>query len=85
MDVHNAFLHGDLEEEVYMKLPPGFQDPDPTIVARLRKSVYGLKQAPRFWFSKLSSALKSYGFAQSRADYSHFSYIRGSINLHILI
>ena len=72
MDVHNAFLHGDLKEEVYMKLPPGFEDPDPTKVCRLRKSIYGLKQSPRCWFEKLSTALKSYGFKQSRADYSHF-------------
>lgn len=85
MDVHNAFLHGDLEEEVYMKLPPGFEDPNPNKVARLRKSIYGLKQAPRCWFSKLTNALKTYGFVQSRADYSHFYYVRGSIQLHILI
>ena len=85
MDVHNAFLHGDLEEEVYMKLPQGFQGSDPTKVARLRKSIYGLKQSPRCWFSKLSTALKSYGFTQSKPDYSHFSYIRGKVSLHILI
>lgn len=85
MDVHNAFLHGDLEEEVYMKLPQGFQGSDPTKVARLKKSIYGLKQSPRCWFSKLSTALKAYGFTQSKPDYSHFSYIRGKVHLHILI
>lgn len=47
MDVQNAFLHGDLKEEVYMKLQQGFSHSDPNKVCRLHKAVYGLKQTPR--------------------------------------
>ena len=85
MDVHNAFLHGDLEEEIYMHLPPGFKTDDPTKVCRLRKSIYGLKQSPRCWFSKLSKTLLDFGFTQSYEDYSLFSFIEGNICLHILV
>lgn len=53
MDVTNAFLHGDLDEEIYMKLPQGFVCSDPTKVCRLKKFLYGLRQAPRCWYSKL--------------------------------
>ena len=85
MDVHNAFLHGDLEEEIYMKLPLGFNTADPTKVCRLRKSLYGLKQSPRCWFAKLSKALLSFGFKHSYEDYSLFSFVQDNICLHILV
>ena len=85
MDVHNAFLHGDLDEEVYMQMPPGFRTDDKSQVCRLHKSLYGLRQAPRCWFAKLSTALKEYGFVQSVSDYSLFSYARGSQRIYVLV
>ena len=46
MDMHNAFLHGDLEEEVFIKMPLGFRSSNPHKVCRLRKSLYGLRLSP---------------------------------------
>jgi len=84
MDVHNAFLHGDLEEEVYMKLSVGFRHSDPKNVCRLHKSLYELKQAPRCWFSKLSPSLLKFGFVQSYSDYSLFILSRAGVELRVL-
>jgi len=85
LDVNNAFLHGDLDEEVYMRLPPGFQSIDPTKVCRLKKSLYGLRQAPRQWFAKLSSKLSEYGFVRTYADYSLFVYRQQEVFMGLLI
>jgi len=71
MDVKNAFLHGDLQEEVYMMQPPGYEsDAHPDFVCRLRKAFYGLKQAPRAWSNKIGEYLVTIGFLKSNADFS---------------
>ena len=85
MDVHNAFLHGDLDEEVYMTLPPGYRASYHNQVCRLRKSLHGLKQAPRQWFAKLSSKLMDYGFIRSYADYSLFTYHKEGKYMALLV
>jgi hypothetical protein len=56
MDVKNAFLNGDLLEEVYMQPPPSYPNSQ-NQVCRLRRALYGLKQAPRAWFAKFSSVI----------------------------
>ncbi|KAH9782574.1 reverse transcriptase Ty1/copia-type domain-containing protein [Citrus sinensis] len=86
LDINNAFLNGSLDEEVYMKQPPGFIDSNrPSFVCRLRKSLYGLKQAPRAWFTTLYKFLLSYGFRQSRINASLFLYHRDGHRIYFLV
>ena len=61
----NAFLHGDLKEEVYMEIPPGFSTSEMVgKVCRLKKSLYGLKQSPRAWFDKFRRVVCSMGVCE---------------------
>ncbi|XP_075076365.1 uncharacterized protein LOC142163017 [Nicotiana tabacum] len=73
LDIKNAFLHGDLQEEVYMEQPPGFvAQGECGKVCRLRKSLYGLKQSPRAWFGRFSEAVLEYGMKKSNCDHTVF-------------
>ena len=67
MDVKSAFLHGDLQEEIYMEQPQGFVQ-DSSLVCHLQKSLYGLKQAPRAWYAKMDTFLLSVGFTRCHSD-----------------
>jgi hypothetical protein len=67
MDVKNAFLHGDLSEEIYMEQHQGFMH-NSYLFCRLKKSLNGLKQASRAWYSKTNSYLLSQNFVCCKSE-----------------
>jgi len=70
MDVKTTFLHGDLEEEIYMKQPEGFMvKGEKELVCKLKKSLYGLKQSPRLWYQKFDTFIRGLGFTRRKADH----------------
>ena len=74
MDVKSAFLYGPLKELVYVKQPPGFEDPDfPNHFYKLDKALYGLKQAPRAWYEHLRELLLDCGFQVGKIDPTLFT------------
>lgn len=91
MDVHNAFLHGDLIEEVYTKPPPDFTPSKPRLVFVVSECLYmafvklivvGFLSC---WFAKLAASFLSYGFTYSYSDYSTFILSEDGIQLSMLI
>ena len=69
IDVKTAFLHGDLDEKIYMQQPEGFVAPDKEhMVCKLNKRLYGLKQAPRQWYKKFDTFMCKSGFHRSEKD-----------------
>ena len=71
MDVKNAFLNGELSEEVYMQPPPGLSV-NSNKICHLQRALYGLKQAPRAWFAKFSSTIFRLGYTASPYDSALF-------------
>lgn len=83
--VNNAFLHGNLHEEVYIRLPLENSACDQSKVGKSHKSVYCLHQAPHCWFTKVPVALKTYGFVLSYSYYSLFTYCQKNVHLNISV
>ena len=69
----NAFLHSDLEEEIYTEQPDGFEvKGKEQLLCKLKKSLYGLKQAPRQWYKKFDSFMVSHGYKKTSSDHCVF-------------
>jgi hypothetical protein len=66
-DIKTAFLYGELDEEIYMSQPPGYEDGTDR-VCKLNKSLYGLKQSPRCWNKRFKEFLDKHGLKNSDAD-----------------
>ena len=84
MDVKTTFLHGDLDEEMYMKQPEGVTvKGKKELVCKLKKSLYSLKQCPRMWYQKLDTYIPGLRFVRSKVDHcvyykqvgEHFIYV----------
>jgi hypothetical protein len=70
LDVKTTFLHGDLEEELYMKQREGFEENGKeTLVCKLNHSLYGLKQAPKQWYLKFDSFMSEHNFSRCESDH----------------
>ena len=84
LDIKNAFLHGDLQEEVYMEQPSGFvAQGEIGKVCRLRKSLYGLKKSHRAWFGQFIQAVEKFGLQKSKSN--HFVFYQNSSSSIILL
>lgn len=86
MDVKSAFLNGDLQEEVYMTQPPGFNVFDQEQkVCRLVKALYGLKQAPRAWYMKIDQYLIDQGFQRSPSNANLYIRLTGDDIMFVVV
>jgi hypothetical protein len=74
MDIKSAFLNGVIQEEVYIKQPPGFENPRyPNRVYKLSKALYELKQMPRAWYARLKTFLLDHGYVMGSIDKTLFT------------
>jgi hypothetical protein len=81
VDISHAYLNGELEEEIYMQQPEGFEVGGPQYVCKLNKSLYGLKQAGRVWNRKLHSVLLSLGFERVQSDHGLYIFSKDGIRI----
>ena len=81
IDISYAFTNSDIDVEIYMKQPEGFQQSERNMVCRLNKSLYGLKQSPRLWGETLAKVLISMGFSKTYSDASLYIFDQDNIKV----
>ena len=85
-DVENAFLNGELEEEVFTDLPPRFKvDPEINKVFKLKRTLYDLKQSSKAWFKRFDKAVTCNGFNQNQVNHTMFYKHKGNDKVVVLI
>lgn len=85
LDINNAYLHGAIDEDIYMEVPPGYDKATKGQVCKLQRSLYGLKQAGRQWNKELTATLMSQGFSQSSFDHCLFTKGHGDSFIALLV
>lgn len=85
LDIKTAFLNGNLDEDVYIQQPPGYDNHNPHLACKLNKALYGLKQASRAWHRTLKTKIESMGFNESTADPGLFIKPSSSSPAYLLI
>jgi hypothetical protein len=86
MDVKTTFLHGDLEEEIYMKHPKSFVvKGKKELVSQLKTSLYGLKQSPRMWYQKFDTYILGLGFLKSKEDHCVYFKLIGDHLIYLVL
>jgi hypothetical protein len=86
MDVNTTFLHGDLEEEIYMKQPEGFVVKEKKdLVYKLKRSLYGLKKSTTMWYQKFDTYILSFGFVRSKAENCIYSKEEGGSFIYVAL
>ena len=85
VDISHAFINGDIDAEIYMKQPEGYEQGGPNHVCKLNKSLYGLKQSARLWSEKLAGAMAQMGFKRLYSDASIYIYARDGIKVIVPI
>jgi hypothetical protein len=85
MDVKTTFLHGDLEEEIYMKWLEGFVVKGKELVCKMKMFLYGFKQSPRMWYQKFDTYMLGLGFTKSKEDHCVYFKLIGDHLIYLVL
>jgi hypothetical protein len=85
LDIKTAFLNGNIDTDVYLQQPPGFEQPDRSLACHINKTLYGLRQAPRAWYQRLKQQLESMGATASGTHPGLYIIHRNGSTIYLLM